>query len=418
MTPSQKPAMVLTAMLTLMFFFSACSDDAGAPDNDVAATDATTDAIEETSGPSLEDMPCLTASAELLAQVVFQEDGPCHWSITPGDRDQDALMQVLTQTVAGETVCLGEGTFKLSMEVTVNTPYLAIRGAGKGLTTLDFTGQMYGANGLSARSDGFTIEDLTVVNSDGDAIRVTEVVNVTFRNVGVIWTSDADPENGAYGLYPVQCDGVLIEGCEVKGASDAGVYVGQSKNVIVRNNVAHGNVAGIEIENTTDSEVYGNHSYNNTAGILVFNLPGIPIQDGKRAKVHDNLVSDNNGPNFAHAGIVGIVPPGTGILVIASDFNEFHNNTILNNESIGILLMTYNTSVFDNYDDENFDPYPEGNWVHDNTLEGNGEIPKSIAWTFLYHLSFDSMPYGDALDSSAVSHTVRSNIAVTVAPFA
>ena len=40
-------------------------------------------------------------------------------------------------------------------------------------------------------------------------------------------------------LYPVQCKNVLIDGCVAIGASDAGIYVGQSQYVIVRNSKAY-----------------------------------------------------------------------------------------------------------------------------------------------------------------------------------
>lgn len=51
------------------------------------------------------------------------------------------------------------------------------------------------------------------------------------------------------------------------GASDAGIYVRQSRDVIVRNSRAEFNVAGIEIENTVNADVYGNTATNNTGGI-------------------------------------------------------------------------------------------------------------------------------------------------------
>ena len=38
--------------------------------------------------------------------------------------------------------------------------------------------------------------------------------------------------------------------------ADAGVYVGQSTNVTIRHYYAHHNVAGIEIENCINSDVY------------------------------------------------------------------------------------------------------------------------------------------------------------------
>ena len=35
-------------------------------------------------------------------------------------------------------------------------------------------------------------------------------------------------------LYPVESTNVLIDGCVAIGASDAGIYVGQSQNIIVQ----------------------------------------------------------------------------------------------------------------------------------------------------------------------------------------
>ncbi|MEZ4902094.1 MAG: hypothetical protein R2822_10230 [Spirosomataceae bacterium] len=44
--------------------------------------------------------------------------------------------------------------------------------------------------------------------------------------------------------------------------------MGQSENIIVRNCYAHENVAGIEIENSDDAEVYKNRAINNTTGLV------------------------------------------------------------------------------------------------------------------------------------------------------
>ena len=78
------------------------------------------------------------------------------------------------------------------------------------------------------------------------------------------------------------CTDVLIEGCKVAGASDAGIYVGQSTNIIVRRNTVEKNVAGIEIENCTKADVYENVATDNSGGILVFTMPDLPTKDGRR----------------------------------------------------------------------------------------------------------------------------------------
>ncbi|MEZ4311523.1 MAG: parallel beta-helix domain-containing protein [Polyangiaceae bacterium] len=225
-------------------------------------------------------------------------DPDCTTAISPGDSDQSTVQTALIEAKEGDIVCFTEGTFKFDTELSLDVKNVTLRGAGQEKTTWDFSGQDVGGNGLLIKSDGVVVEKLTVKNTPGDGVRADSVAGITFRNMTVMWEADASLDNGAYGLYPVGSSDVLIDTCVVKGARDAGIYVGQSTNILITNSEAYSSVAGIEIENSTDSEVVGNKAHNNTAGILVFNLPGLPVQDGKRAKVHDSIVEDNNEPNF------------------------------------------------------------------------------------------------------------------------
>ena len=86
----------------------------------------------------------------------------------------------------------------------------------------------------------------------------------------------------------------MIDECVAIGASDAGVYVGQSEQIIVRNTRAEFNVAGIEIENSYDADVYNNIATNNTGGILIFDLPNLPKQGGKNVRVFQNKSFKDN----------------------------------------------------------------------------------------------------------------------------
>ena len=144
-------------------------------------------------------------------------------------------------------------------------------------------------------------------NAKGDAIKSKGSKNIKFLNLRTEWTNGPDTKNGAYGLYPVESKNVLIDGCVAIGASDAGVYVGQSENIIVRNTEAYFNVAGIEIENSYYADVYDNVAENNTAGILVFDLPDLPKQGGKFVRVFNNISSNNNTENFAPEGNLSLI---------------------------------------------------------------------------------------------------------------
>ena len=110
------------------------------------------------------------------------------------------------------------------------------------------------------------MSDFAVVNAKGDAIKAKGVDNIKFIKVKTEWTGGPKETNGAYGLYPVESTNILIDNCVAIGASDAGIYVGQSQNIIVKNSRAEFNVAGIEIENSYFADVFNNIATNNTGG--------------------------------------------------------------------------------------------------------------------------------------------------------
>jgi parallel beta-helix repeat protein len=242
---------------------------------------------------------------------------------------------------------------------------------------LSFKNQIQGAEGILVNADNFTIQDLAIEDTVGDALKINESNNVTVKNVRTEWTGGALTTNGAYGIYPVQSTNILIDGVVAIGASDAGIYVGQSSQIIVRNSRAEYNVAGIEIENSTFADVYNNIATNNTGGILVFDLPNLPVQGGKNTRVFNNEINNNNTPNFAPEGnIVGTVPAGSGLMILANDNIEIFDNDFTDNDSANIMIVSY--YITDRpFDDPDYDPFPESIFIHDNTFEGGGRNPDS-----------------------------------------
>jgi parallel beta-helix repeat protein len=302
----------------------------------------------------------------------------CDLCVDPSEDDQAALQTAFVQVQSGQTVCLGAGTFDLDTQLDLAANGIIVRGAGMAKTRLDFGRQLLGGNAIAVTGDDTTLEAFTIWHAAGDGIRATDVDGFTVRDVAVLWPEAAE-SNPGYGIYPVGSTRVLIERCEVCCASDTGIYVGQSSRILVRDNDVHDNVAGIEIENSTDAEVVGNHAHDNAAGILTFNLPELPVQGGARAKVHDNLIENNNHENFAAAGnVVASVPAGTGVLVLATDDNEIHDNQIRGNETVGVLITSYIEALLGAFHDPAYDRYPQRNWVHDNTFTDNGASPHDV----------------------------------------
>src|SRR5262249_46068659 len=147
----------------------------------------------------------------------------------------------------GSVIELPEGRFQLDRSLSLAVENVTLRGKGMDKTILSFKGQKTGAEGLLVTRGGFTIEDLTIEDTKGDGLKVKDADGLTIRRVRTQWTNGPNEKNGSYGIYPVQCQNVLIEDSVAIGASDAGIYIGQSHHIIVRRNRAEFNVAGIEI---------------------------------------------------------------------------------------------------------------------------------------------------------------------------
>lgn len=292
---------------------------------------------------------------------------------------QDELQSRLLDARPGDVIEIPEGVFSFDRSLSLTVSGVTIKGAGMDKTVLSFKGQVAGAEGLIVTADDFTIEDLAIEDSKGDGLKVNEGDNIAIRRVRVEWTGGPKTENGAYGLYPVQSKNVLIEDSVVIGASDAGIYVGQSQYVVVRNNRAERNVAGIEIENTFDADVYGNVATENTGGILVFNLPNLS-QFGARTRVYANLVFDNNTGNFGAPGTaVASIPAGSGVVVNSNDYVEIFDNDISGNRTANIIIASlYSSGLAEKGMDADFDPYPEAIYVYGNRLADGGKNPDGL----------------------------------------
>jgi parallel beta-helix repeat protein len=295
--------------------------------------------------------------------------------IQPGPGFQKQVQEALILAKPGAVIELPEGRHELTATLSLSVENVTIRGKGMSKTILSFKDQKTGAAGMMVTAGGFTLEDLAIEDSKGDALKINGATGVTIRRVRTEWTGGPKASNGSYGLYPVQCRNVLIEDSVAIGASDAGIYVGQSKNIIVRRSRAEYNVAGIEIENSQDADVYQNTATNNTGGLLVFNLPDLPVKDGRNARVFENRVYNNNTANFAPKGnLVAKVPAGTGLIIMATNHIDVYKNTIKDNATANISIVSYLTTG-NPINDASYYPFTDDIYVHDNTISGGGDNP-------------------------------------------
>jgi parallel beta-helix repeat protein len=282
---------------------------------------------------------------------------------------------LLDQAQPGDIIELPAGDYLMQQELAIDVDFVTLRGQGAKATRLRYNEQTGGPEGILVTADHVVIEDLAIIDHPGDGIKSIGVNGITVRRTHIEWTKQASPDNGAYGLYPVLSSNVLLEDNTVIGASDAGIYVGQSNNIIVRRNLVEYNVAGIEIENSIYADVYENEARYNTGGIIVFDLPNLISKGGESTRVFRNLIHRNNTENFSPEGnSVALVPQGSGMIIMANDDVEIFENTFTHHNTVSIAIVSYHVTE-SAIEDPRYDALPEKIYIHNNELKKAGRLP-------------------------------------------
>lgn len=287
------------------------------------------------------------------------------------------LQTAAIEAESGDTIYLPEGKFQFSRSFSIDGKKdIVVLGKGMDKTIISFKNQIEGAEGFKINQcENISLIGFTLQDAKGDCIKILNSQTLYMKDVKTEWTGRPSKKNGAYGIYPVNCHSVDIYSCAAIGASDAGIYVGQSHDVSVRNCFVKNNVAGIEIENCIVAVVSDNIVTENTGGILVFDLPELPLKHGKFVEVYNNKVFSNNYKNFAPKGnIVGEVPPGTGIMVMATEDVKVYKNSITNNRTASISVVSYYMTER-SYNDKEYNAYPYNINIYDNNIEMSQKGP-------------------------------------------
>lgn len=349
--------------------------------------------------------------------------------IEPGPNATTEMVLAAIDARPGDVIEFSAGYFELESGLQLSsTEDILVKGQGMDETVLSFKNSSSQEGFLATNVRGVTVEDLTVLDSPGDAFKLQGVNWGTLRRVRAFWSSgrntpDEDtvtasnfkdklnvactdparhnPANpnptetdttspdytvsvasGRYGIYPVNSNNILVEFTESVGASDAGIYVGQTDNAIIRNSRAAFNVFGFEIENVRGGEYVDNLAECNTGGFLVYDLDGL-TRYGSKTRMYRNHARNNNTYNFAEPGsIVSNVPRGVGMITLAYDQIDVFDNIFENHGTAGIVHTSY--VVLGEPGDKRLDMYTEGMHVFNNTFRDNGnDLPQPDFATIL-----------------------------------
>lgn len=333
-----------------------------------------------------ENLPDTSAYAVPDAPATSSND--CDDTVTAtGTDDQMQIITAITNASSGDVICLSPGEYDVAATIDITAaPGLTLKGIGDSPDDVILDFKERGSKGIFVSVDNVTIENMWIKNTAENAVEQRGTTGPVFRKLHVSWDTGSVVENGAYSIYPTDCSDTVVEYNQVSGASDAGLYIGKCEGGVANNNWVHANVAGVEVENSLDVDVYDNAIFDNTGGLLALQ---VPISDNRLTNtnvfMYDNEVFCNNRENFALPGsTVAELPQGTGAMSFGGAGVEIRNNVMDGNISVAmlvvsnVLLCQLSGQDCDFNEIPGYNPYPEKIYIHDNVYINNGTDPQSV----------------------------------------
>ena len=309
------------------------------------------------------DNPAREVVSETNAIETVSSSTSTHEPVTLRVEAGQTIQSVVDQALPGDTIEVEYGIYKEHVVIDISDVKFFGIPNDKGEWPI-IEGEGTGSDGVIASGNNFEMAFFQVKNYTSNGVLVEGATKVYLHDMYI-------ENTGVYGVYPVRCTDVLIERIEGTLMNDAAIYAGKSKDVIIRDTLTYGNVIGIELENTVNGEVYNNYAHDNTIGIFIDLLPQLPSKVSLNTKVYNNISENNNGENFGKPGTaVALIPPGTGMLILAADHVEVYDNTIRGNKTAG--LAVFNLTIGFSPEEIDVGPNPEHNYSHDNIYENNG----------------------------------------------
>ncbi len=276
-----------------------------------------------------------------------------------------SIQAVIKQAKDGDTILVEPGYYHES--IYIDKQNITLKGLIKGDQYAHLDGKSKLNDGIIASGHGITIDSFKVTGYKGNAIMTQGANNFKIINNVV--------HAAFYGIFPQFGKNGLIKGNIISGADDAGIYVGMCDHIDVIGNTTFENVMGLEFENTRHALMADNLVYNNSTGIMLSLIPGLPVKDASHQVIRNNIIRNNNLANFAPASsIASSVPEGVGIVIEAVDNVILKDNIIEDNHAVGVFVT--DMYAFGLGGDSKVEPYSDNIQIHDNRFINNGNAPQ------------------------------------------
>ena len=273
---------------------------------------------------------------------------------------------------AGDTVRVPPGIYRENVLVAKDN--ITIKGQSGAV--LDGTG-LPGNSGItvrssspSARINGFKLTGLQIQNYSRNGVILIRVNDFQIDNGKYI-------NNEEYGIFPILSSHGLIRSNQVSGSDDTGIYIGQSQDVIIKDNYVHDCTIGIEVELSSNITVQNNQAIDNSIGMTAEVLPGLSVTVTTNVQIIDNTFNSNNraNPVTDPTDILSQLPSGSGLLIFGADHVMVKDNRVVGNNSVGIAVAQLSPVLASL--DLRIDPFPDYNEIIDNVVMENGSNPDS-----------------------------------------
>ena len=245
-----------------------------------------------------------------------------------------AISSAFSTAAADSTIEMAAGTYHLTNSLNLASKNnITVKGAGAAQTILDFNGRTPRRTAWSKKHPlRQTVEGhlpgLLGPEHRGYGLRFTGGTGVHVNRANVLVAHPGDARRLRRLPGPEQA------GADRRTAPSTAPATPASTSAVdgIRGPDEHPDQQrrGHRDRNSFNSDVTGNNSHDNTAGFLVFDLPGLPQVGGhSHHRVYGNTFTNNTTPTSAtQPGTVALIPAGTGgVAVMANTKVEIFNNT-------------------------------------------------------------------------------------------
>lgn len=214
------------------------------------------------------------------------------------------------------------------------------------------------------------------------------------------------------GIYPQLSAQGLVRDNTAFGGLDSAMWVSGSEDIRVIDNEVYGAPIGLQVNVSKNIEVERIAAFDNVVGIALTHHfasgLGSDVDEAfgfrsESVRFADSEVFENNLPNPVSGGLLGNLPTGTGVLIAGHDRTYMEDNSVLDNDYAGLVLVDFCLVVGGT--DE--DCAPDDNTIVRNVITGNGTNPPDSEFA---DLASDVIVVGVGTGNCMADNTYDTNV--------